>query len=69
MGLLLMIYCVIFSFVGVSYGTWVIPTTPPGRQIEFSGDRTGYLAFAFVLLVFVCDSRGNVFLLVTGISY
>lgn len=72
MALLLTLYCAIFSFVGISYGAWVNPTIPPGRRIgflEFSGDRTGCLAFAFVPLVFVLSSRDNVFSLVTGISY
>lgn len=72
MALLLTLYCLIFTFAGISYGAWVNPTTPPGRRIgflEFSGDRTGCLAFAFVPLVFILSSRDNIFSLITGISY
>lgn len=72
MALLLTLYCTLFTFIGISYGTWVNPTKPPGKRIgflEFSGDRTGCLAFAFVPLVFILSSRDNIFSLITGVSY
>jgi hypothetical protein len=40
------VYSILFSFIGIAYGEWVNPTTPPGRRIgflEFVGDRTGML--------------------------
>lgn len=72
MVVLLTLYCTLFTFIGISYGVWVNPTKPPGRRIgflEFSGDRTGCLAFAFVPLVFILSSRDNIFSLITGVSY
>lgn len=66
MGLLLMIYCVIFSFVGISYGTWVSQTIPPGRRIGFLEFLGECLVSEFVPLVFVVSSRDNVFSFVTS---
>jgi len=45
--LLLLVYAILFSFIGIAYKEWVNPTTPPGRRIgfnEFVGDRTGMFA-------------------------
>ena len=45
--LLLVVYAILFSFIGVAYKEWVNPTTPPGRRVgfnEFVGGRTGMFA-------------------------
>ncbi|RPB22381.1 hypothetical protein L211DRAFT_826933 [Terfezia boudieri ATCC MYA-4762] len=69
---LLFVYAILFSFIGIAYKEWVDPTKQPGHRIgfnEFVGNRTGCLAFALVPLVFVLASRDNIFSLITGISY
>ncbi|KAF8430187.1 hypothetical protein EV426DRAFT_708328 [Tirmania nivea] len=74
--LLLVVYAILFSFIGIVYKEWVNPTTPPGRRIGFNkfvGDRTGMLALPqkWRPLKFFTDhnTSSTVFSLVTGISY
>ncbi|KAJ6096936.1 hypothetical protein N7486_007682 [Penicillium sp. IBT 16267x] len=72
---LLMGYLLIFSFVGISYHTWITPVSSvPGLYQTRSSigpwaDRVGIFAFALTPLSVMLSSRESFLSLITGLPY
>ena len=52
----LLVYAILFSFMGIAYKVWIDPVRLPGRRVgfnEFVGDRTGVLPWADDAVEFV----------------
>ncbi|KAJ5642876.1 uncharacterized protein N7484_005383 [Penicillium longicatenatum] len=68
-------YLLIFSFVGISYNTWITPVSPvPGLYQTRSSigpwaDRVGVFAFALTPLSVMLSSRESFLSLITGLPY
>lgn len=73
---LLVSYLTLFSFLGITYGTWITPikNQPPTvvntrTSLGPWADRVGVLAYALTPLSILLSSRESVLSLVTGVPY
>ncbi|KAJ5919444.1 hypothetical protein N7466_010387 [Penicillium verhagenii] len=71
----LVTYLLVFSFVGISYNTWITPVSgKPGlfqtrSSIGPWADRIGILAFALTPLSVIMSTRESFLSLITGLPY
>lgn len=71
-----LVYLTIFSFIGITYASWITPTQDkaPGvyhnrTTLSSWGNRVGILAYALLPLAVALSTRESILSLVTGIPY